>query len=130
MLTETVRVAGVFPLVGDTESQGAVAGTEAVKATADGAVSCTVCAGAAIVDPMTELKFRVAGETVRPTAAVTFNITGISSGLPAAPVEVTVTLPVYCPGASDPLLTETWTLAGVVPLAGVAVSQLPRLLLV
>ena len=26
MLTETVRVAGVFPLVGDTESQGAVAG--------------------------------------------------------------------------------------------------------
>jgi len=59
--------------------------------------------------------------------ALTTNCTLTVAGLPpaAAVSEVTVTVPVYVPGASVPPLAVTVIEPGVVPLAGVMVSQLP-----
>jgi hypothetical protein len=51
-------------------------------------------------------------------------------GLPPAPGDVIVTEPLNVPIASPVAFTATCTVAGVVPLAGVAVSQLPVLLVV
>jgi hypothetical protein len=56
---------------------------------------------------------------------ITFITTGTAIGLPVAPDEVMITWPVYWPTARVPALTETETLPGVVPLAGVAVSHVP-----
>jgi hypothetical protein len=58
----------------------------------------------------------------------TFNVTGILIGLPLLAVgAVIVTVPVYWPTGRAPAFTETCTLPGVVPLAGVAVSHVPPL---
>ena len=67
------------------------------------------------------------GLTWNVCGAVTFSVTGTSIGLPAAPVDVIVTLPRYCPGAREPEFTDTWTAEFVAALAGVAESQLPPL---
>jgi len=126
----TVRVVGPVPVAGVTCSQfpppDVVA--VAVKGTLAAVVTLTDCVCAGVVAPITYAKFSVVGAAVSACAAMTFRVTGIVSGLPAAPVEVIVTLPVYCPAASEPAFTDTWTFDGVVPFAGVAVSQLPLLL--
>jgi hypothetical protein len=57
----------------------------------------------------------------------TFSTTGTVIGLPVAPEELITTCPVYCPADSVPALTETETFPGAVPLAGVAESQVPPL---
>src|SRR5947207_15889819 len=57
--------------------------------------------------------------------ATTFKVTGILIGLPPAVGAEMVTVPVYWPTARLPALAETDIVPGVVPLAGVAVSQVP-----
>src|ERR1051325_854459 len=74
---------------------------------------------------MTAVNVRVVGATVMVRGATTVRVTGKSIGLPVAPVEVTVTFPGYWPGWRVPLFAETWTSAGLFPLAGLTVSQLP-----
>jgi hypothetical protein len=61
---------------------------------------------------------------------VTTKVTGTLSGLPVAPVEAMVTVPLYVAGGSVPAFTDTFTLPGVVPVAVSTESQLPELLLV
>lgn len=56
-------------------------------------------------------------------AAVTLSVTDTVFGLFEAPDDVMLTVPVYVPAAKAWGLTETLTLPGVLPLAGVAVSQ-------
>jgi hypothetical protein len=58
-------------------------------------------------------------------ALVTVSVTKIDCGLLEAPVELIVTFPEYAPAVSPAGLTETLSLAGVVPLFGVTTSQLP-----
>src|SRR5260370_39953579 len=55
--------------------------------------------------------------------ANTFRTTGTAIGLPPAPVEVMVTVPMYCPTGSVVPFTATCTLAGVVPDTGTVLSQ-------
>ena len=61
------------------------------------------------------------GEAVN-TGAVTFSVTGMPAGLPAAPAEVTVTVPLYVPVDRPDGVTEMLTDDGTVPL-GVAESH-------
>ncbi len=80
-------------------------------------------AGAA--PPIKKLKLSVDGLAVR-LGPVTMSWTGMIAGLPAAPGDVTVTVPLKVPGVVSPLvLTEMLTVDGTVPLLGVAESQLP-----
>src|SRR3954454_19858634 len=67
---------------------------------------------------------REVGEAAITADDTTFKTTGTDAGLPAAPAEVTVTVPLYWPTASVEPFTWTDTLPGVVPEAGVALSQL------
>ena len=46
-------------------------------------------------------------------------------GLPVAPVDVTLTVPVYVPAAKPAGFSETFTVPGVVPLVGVADNHAP-----
>lgn len=57
----------------------------------------------------------------------TVRVTGMVMGLPVAPAAVMTTLPLYVPVESEPTVADTVTVPGVEPLAGVAVSQLPPL---
>ena len=58
-------------------------------------------------------------------AAVTLSVTGMLAGLPVAPVDVTVTAPVYIPAVRPVVLIEMLTDddGETVPLPGVAESQ-------
>jgi len=57
-------------------------------------------------------------------------VTGIVFGLLEAPEDVTVTLPIYVPAARPDGLTETLKLPGVVPLVGIADSQVAEVAVV
>jgi hypothetical protein len=71
------------------------------------------------------LKVSVDGLAVS-VGPVTLNVTGIMAGLPAAPVEVTVTVPLKLPGVVRPVVSiETLTEPGTVVPLGVATSQVP-----
>jgi hypothetical protein len=61
---------------------------------------------------------------------VTASVTEIDCGLLEAPVELIVMFPKYVPVPSPAGLTEMLRIAGVVPLVGVANSQLPPELVV
>ena len=54
-------------------------------------------------------------------------VTGIFNGLFEAPIDVTVTVPLYVPAARPAPFTETVTAPGVAALAGVTESQEPML---
>ena len=69
----------------------------------------------------------MAGVTVSVCGVTTLSVTAIVIGLPPAPAEVMVTDPLYVPTASPVGFAATCTVAGVVAVAGVAVSQLPVL---
>jgi len=58
-------------------------------------------------------------------ALATFSTTGTLIGLPVAPADAIVTVPVYCPAVNVAPFTVTETAPGAVPLAGVAFSQVP-----
>jgi hypothetical protein len=58
-------------------------------------------------------------------AALTINETGMMAGLPAAPLEATVTEPLYVPAARPVMFAITLMEPGTVPLAGVADSHEP-----
>jgi hypothetical protein len=58
-------------------------------------------------------------------ALVTVRLTAIFWGLLLAPGAVIVIVPLYVPGFNPVGFTDTLKLAAVVPLAGVAESQLP-----
>jgi hypothetical protein len=75
---------------------------------------------------------RLAGLAVRvgSDAEVTVKVTGTVFGLFETPADVMVTDPEYEPGASPEGLTDTLTLPGVVPLAGVAESQVAEVAVV
>src|SRR5271166_5431561 len=68
---------------------------------------------------------RTAG--VATLAADSVKVTLRLCGVNEAPVGVTRMVPVYCPAASPLVVTETTKDAGVVPEAGVTVSQFPVL---
>ena len=124
----TVSAAEPVPLAGVTESQAPPVAVVAVAVNGvvvAEAVSWTVCGAAVVEAPITWLKLSVVGAAVMVCAGTTLTVTGTVIGLPDAPAEVIVTVPVYCPGVSDPALTATETLEVVVPLAGVAVSHVP-----
>src|SRR3974390_3234797 len=70
----------------------------------------------------------VDGVTVSVCGVTTLKVTGMVIGLPPAPADVIVTDPLNVPTASPVGFTATCTVAGVIPVAGVAVSQLPVLL--
>jgi len=63
-------------------------------------------------------------DTVFSPLDVTTSVTSTSNVLAEAPVVVKITSPVYVPGGSEPVRTETATVAGVEPEAGVTESQL------
>ena len=58
-------------------------------------------------------------------AELTTRVTWIVCGLPVAPVEAMLTVPVYDPAVKPLGFTETFTVPGVVPLVGVADNQVP-----
>ena len=58
-------------------------------------------------------------------AALTTKVTWTVCGLPVAPGEATVTVPVYEPAVKPAGFTETFTVPGVVPLVGIADNQVP-----
>jgi hypothetical protein len=122
--TETEGVAGVTPDDGLIVSHVAVDDTVAVYGTDCVDPIVIVCAGG-FCRPTVYAKFSVDGEAVSDDGASTFSTTGTVIGLPLAPAEAITTCPAYWPGPSDPALTDTDTLAGAVPLAGVADSHVP-----
>jgi hypothetical protein len=58
-------------------------------------------------------------------AALTTKLTLSVFGLPVAPGDVMVTVPLYVPAANPAGFTATPTVADVLPLAGVADSHVP-----
>ena len=84
-----------------------------------------------MVPPDWKLKVKLAGLSMSELevggAAVTVRETATDCGELEAPVELTLTLPLYVPAARLPGLTETVTVPGVDPLPE-ADSQLPPLL--
>src|SRR5205823_251601 len=119
--TDTVRVAGVVPLVGVTVNQLAL--DAAAKVVAVVLLNCTVC-DAGVVPPKVCEKVRDDGEVMMALDAplLMVKLTGIVTVV-APPVTVLDALPVF-PAASPAALTDTVSVAGVVPLVGVTVNQL------
>src|SRR5690349_873529 len=103
VLMPTVRVAEPVPVPGVTVSQLPPPEVEgvAVNGTLALTVNATVCVWGAAV-PMMYEKLSEVGATWNVAGAATVRVTGTVIGLPDAPFEVIVTLPVYCPGASEP----------------------------
>jgi len=62
---------------------------------------------------------------VTAVALLTTKLTLVVAGLPVAPEDVTVTVPLYVPAAKPDGFTDTLTVPGVVPLVGVADNQDP-----
>ena len=60
-----------------------------------------------------------------PVGELTTRVTCTVCGLPVAPADVMVTVPVYVAAVNPLGLTETFTDPGVVPDDGVADSQVP-----
>src|SRR5215831_15307316 len=60
----------------------------------------------------------------------TYKLTGTLSGVLVAPVELRITLPLYCPTASELLLAVTEIVVGAAPLVGLALSQVESVLAV
>lgn len=75
--------------------------------------------------PVFQEKIRLPGLAVRVGWFVTFRVTGMVAGLPLAPAEVTVTVPVNVPAVVNPavLIPMLRLLGTVPPVAGDAVSQ-------
>jgi hypothetical protein len=125
--TDTLRLAGVAPAVGLTDSQlppmVVVAVTLKLKAAP---VLCTNSAWAAGWEPpvwypnaSAELVTTSAG------AAVTVKVTATVEGLLLAPDDVTVIAPEYVPGDNPLGTTEAMSDAGVAPATGVTASHPP-----
>src|SRR5215469_18342278 len=58
----------------------------------------------------------------------TYRLTGTLSGVLVAPVELRITLPLYCPTASVLLLAVTAIVVGAAPLVGFALSHVESVL--
>ena len=120
-LAETVSVAGVVPLVGFNVSHDPplVVDGAAVKLTAVVLLTARLCEAGGD-PPCVKPKARLAGVTVIVAALVTVSVTVTVT----EPIEDDMaTAPMYVPTAIDPGATETVTVPGVVPLAGLAESQ-------
>src|ERR1700720_3996168 len=70
------------------------------------------------------MKFKFEGErTIAEGGATTVKLTVIVCVELTAPSETTRTVPVYVPGARVEEATDTWRVAGVMPLIGVTLSH-------
>jgi hypothetical protein len=104
-----VRLAGVVPLVGVTESQGAL-DTETVKGSAPPLLfTCNVC-GAGAASPVRYEKLALLVFTVRTGGDVTFAVT--VTVCEAAPWALMVMVPVCVPGESEAGFRVTFNVAG------------------
>jgi hypothetical protein len=121
--TPIIRVAGVVPLVGVTVNQPPPAAV-AVNAIGELPDNAIVCAGGG-APPLWCVYVSEVGLTPMVGALLTVRVTGTVCGLLLAPGAVIVTDAVYVPAASPVGFTPTVRVAGVVPLVGVTVNQLP-----
>jgi hypothetical protein len=122
-----VSCAGVTPLVGETVSQLpplAVVAAAVKGVPVPDEVTEAVCAEGEVCPDMA-VKLRVDGLIESVCGASTVSETGIVIGLPVAPAEAMVTVPLYVAGVIPLAFTVTETLPGVLPLAGETDSQLP-----
>jgi hypothetical protein len=118
-LEETVSVAGVVPVAGETVSHGAPL-TVAVKAVLGVAASVRLC-GSGDVPPAVAENDSEAGVTVNVEAdEFTVKVTGTERVMP---LPIIVMVPVRVPAESPVTLEETVNVAGVVPVAGETVSH-------
>jgi hypothetical protein len=125
--TETVRFLGVVPVVGDTWSQVAPE-VETLNDVPDGSELTVMVFDPGAVPPLWAVKDRLAGlATSAPDPGEEDKVkdTGTSTGSPLD--GVSVIFPWYVPAANDVGLIETVKFAGVVPLPGATVNQLPPL---
>jgi hypothetical protein len=118
MLEDTVKVAGVVPVAGDTVSHDAPL-TLAVNVVLGVALSDRLCEPGDVPPAVAENESE-AGLTVKADAAPTEKVTGI---VVVSPLPVTVMVPVKVPAASPVTLEETVSVAGVAPVAGETVSH-------
>jgi hypothetical protein len=123
-LEDTVRVAGVVPVLGETLSHDPPL-TLAVKVAFGLALTARLCE-AGDTPPAVALNDNVPGLTLSVDAGFTVNVTGIVA---VWPLPATVTEPVKVPADSPETLDETVSVAGVVPVAGETLSHDPPLTL-
>jgi hypothetical protein len=122
-LTATERLAGVVPLPGVTLSHAPpVAAAE--KAKADVPVRLIVCAAGA-VPPARAVKLRLDGLAAMVGLVVTISVTLTVWDVFEAPEELIVIVALYVLAVRPVGLTAAVRVAGVVPFAGVTVSQTP-----
>ena len=117
-LEDTVSVAGVVPVDGDTVSHGAPL-TEAMNVVFGVAARERVCE-AGLVPPAVAEKVSEAGLTVNVAAGFTVNETGM---VRVIELPVMVIVPIRVPAESPDTLEDTVSVAGVVPVDGDTVSH-------
>ena len=115
---DTVTVAGVVPVAGETDSHEAPI-TPAVKVVFGLALTARLCI-AGETPPAVAVNENEVGLTVSVVAGLTTKVTGM---VEVWPLPVTVTVPVKVPAERPLTLDETVKVAGVVPVAGETVSQ-------
>lgn len=125
--TLTVRLAGVVPPPGATESQlpPFVVDAAAVKVRAEPLLPTAIVLVPGGVPPCWNANDNDAGVAVRLGAAVTVNVTGTVTGLFDAWAEVMVIAPLYAPGVRPAGFTFAVRVTGVVPVVGATDNQLP-----
>ena len=121
-LDETVRVAGVVPVAGETLNHGAPL-TDAVKAAFGVALTERVCEGGD-VPPAVAVNESVPGLTLNVEAGLTVKLTGT---VRVVPPPVTVMVPEKVPADKPETTEDTVKVAGVVPVEGETLSQDPPL---
>jgi hypothetical protein len=117
-LEDTVTVAGVVPVVGETESQDAPLAA-AVNVVLGVALSVKICEAGEAPPDVAENDSE-AGLTVNVDAEFTVKVTGT---VVVSPLPVIVIVPFSVPAANPATLDVTVTVAGVVPVAGETVSH-------
>jgi hypothetical protein len=128
-IKETLTDPEAEPPPGNTESHEPpeVVAAVAVKVTLDASPTLMGCEAGSVPLPSGTVKLRGDGPAVN-TGATTFSVTGMVAPLPVAPVEFTVTEPVYCAAVVRPaVLIEMLTFDGTVPLIVAASHEPPEL---